>query len=73
MGNEKVYNLVSKHFNYNNMSKYNPFKPFVVWANTNSILDDYYITKDGYIICIRLFGIILLFTRFFVYFIAINL
>jgi hypothetical protein len=46
MGNEKVYNWVSDHFNYNNMLKYNPIRPFVVWANTNSMLDEYYKKPD---------------------------
>lgn len=46
MGNEKIYNWVSDHFNYNDMQNYNPFKPLVVWANTNSMLDKYYQEPD---------------------------
>lgn len=37
-----IYNTVAKNLDYKNMSNINPLKPLAIWANTNSMLDDFY-------------------------------
>ena len=46
MQKEPFYKKVSSKFQYRDMSNFNPFKPLVIWANANTMLDDYYDKPD---------------------------
>ena len=37
-----IYDTISRNIYYKNMHPLNPLKPLVIWANTNSMLDEYY-------------------------------
>ena len=37
-----IYTKISHNYSYNNMSNMNFLKPIIIWANTNSMLDEFY-------------------------------
>ena len=42
MSKETIYNEISKKYHYKNMANYNLLKPFIIWANANTMLDNFY-------------------------------
>lgn len=37
-----LYDRLSDKYNYSDTSNFNLLKPFIIWANTNSMLDNFY-------------------------------
>ena len=42
MDETTLYSKLSKKYQYKDLPNWNPGKPFIIWANTNSMLDDFY-------------------------------